>query len=92
MYVWILAMVTWDAPMKQAQRGCHAWQKWEYEISVKTNTLRTTTKEEPYGLIIRNISETSVLCTSIFTILSNKSDTFVFTVRATSLAGKVLTT
>jgi len=82
------AMIAWDAPMKLNQRGCHAWQEWTYELSIKTHLAVIFPKEEPFEISIKNISNTSFLYTRIFTNLESKSDLFEFAVKATSPSGE----
>ena len=83
------AIITWDAPIKQNQRGCHAWQEWKYKLSIKTHLAGIFPKEEPFEISIKNISNTSFLYTRIFKNLESKSDLFEFTVKAASPSGEV---
>ena len=87
-----LAMMTWDAPSKQIQRGCYAWQEWKYDVFVKPYL----TEIEAAGndnvgdeLKIPNISENHLRFTN-FSYLQDKFKTFVFAVRATSFSGTVI--
>ena len=83
-------MIRWDAPIKQNQRGCHAWQKWTYKLSIKTHLTGIFPREEPFEITIKNISTTSFLYTRIFKNLESKSDLFEFTVKAASSSGEVV--
>ena len=85
-------MITWDAPSKQIQRGCYAWQEWKYDVFVKPHL----TKVEATGndnisdeLKIPNIHENHLLFTN-FSYLQDKFNVFIFTVRATSISGTVI--
>lgn len=83
-------MVTWSAPTKQVQRGCHAWHEWNYEIVVKPFvTVNISKSMEEEGIRITNITETSYLFNREMTRLENSIDTFSFVVRAKSSSGMV---
>ena len=85
-------MITWDAPSKQIQRGCYAWQEWKYDVFVKPHlTEIEAAGNENVGdaLKIPNISENHLLFTN-FSYLQDELKTFIFTVRATSFSGTVI--
>ena len=88
----LLAMITWDAPSKQIQRGCYAWQEWKYDVFVKPHLTEIETAGN-YNvgdeLKIPNISENHLLFTN-FSYLQDELKTFIFTVRATSFSGTVI--
>ena len=89
----LLAMMTWDAPSKQIQRGCYAWQEWKYDVFVKpylTDIENAGNDNADDELKIPNISENHLLFTN-FTYLQDKFKNFIFTVRATSPSGTVNT-
>jgi len=83
-------MVTWDAPMKQLQRGCRAWQEWNYEISVTPvyDYMASNVKnEEPKAII--NVRETSYLFDKELSNFYNWTEAFSFSIRATTSSGTV---
>ena len=84
-------MVTWDAPIKQIQRGCNAWQEWNYRLFVKPYYEDFNEKQDTPEIMISNITGTSYLFSNNdFKSLSNVSNAFSFTVKATSESGKLL--
>ena len=88
----LLAMMTWDAPSKQIQRGCYAWQEWKYDVFVKpylTDIENAGNDNVDAELKIPNISENHLLFTN-FSYLQDELKTFIFTVRATSFSGTVI--
>ena len=88
----LLAMIRWDAPSKQIQRGCCAWREWKYDVFIKPHlTEIETAGNDNVGdeLKIMNISENHLLFTN-FSYLQHEFKTFVFTVRATSFSGTVI--
>ena len=88
----LLAMIRWDAPSKQIQRGCYAWREWKYDVFIKPHlTEIETAGNNNVGdeLKIPNISENHLLFTN-FSHFQHKFKTFVFTVRATSFSGVVI--
>ena len=88
----LLAMITWDAPSKQIQRGCYAWQEWKYDVFVKpylTDIKVAGNDNVGDELKIPNISENHLLFTN-FLYLQDKFKTFIFTVKATSFSGTVI--
>ena len=83
-------MVTWDAPSKQLQRGCRAWQKWKYEILVKPHSDNVVSgRKSEFESVIANITDTSFLFSMEATRLKDKFERFSFSVRATSSSGTV---
>ena len=51
-----IAMVTWDAPSTQLQRGSRAWQKWKYELLVTPHFDNAVSGRKPeLETIIANI-------------------------------------
>ena len=85
-------MMTWDAPSKQIQRGCYAWQEWKYDVFVKpylTEIEATGNNNIGDELKIPNISENHLLFTN-FSYFQDTFKTFVFAVRATSCSGTVI--
>ena len=93
LFLMLLAMIKWDAPSKQIQRGCYAWQEWKYDVFVKPHlTEIETAGNDNVGdeLKIPNISENHLLFTN-FSYLQDKFKIFIFTVRATSFSGMVNT-
>ena len=92
-FLLLLAMITWDAPSKQTQRGCYAWQEWKYDVFVQPylTEIEAAGKDNVGNkLKIPNISENHLLFTN-FSHLQDKLKTFIFTVRATSPSGTVNT-
>ena len=83
-------MVTWDAPSKQLQRGCRAWQKWKYEILVKPHFDHVVSgRKSEFETIIANITDNSYLFNMEATRLKDKFERFSFSVRAKSSSGTV---
>ena len=83
------AMITWNAPSRQLQRGCMAWQEWNYEVLVMPNFDITQSIRKQEGISLANIRETSYFFNKAKTSLKDTIDTFGFSVRATSSSGKV---
>ena len=83
------AMITWNAPSKQLQRGCMAWQEWNYEVLVMPNFGITQSIRKQEGISLANIKETSYFFNKAKTSLKDTIDIFGFSVRATSSSGKV---
>ena len=82
----------WDAPSKQLQRGCQAWQEWNYELLVTTHFDVAVSETNPEDKItIANITETSYLFHRELTSFTEKIESFSFRVRAKSSSGTVCT-
>ena len=89
-FVCLKAIVTWDAPIKQLQRGCRAWQEWKYELSVTPiydYRASNVKEEEPKAII--SIRETSYLFDKSLSNFHNWTETFGFSLRATTSSGTV---
>ena len=82
-------MITWNAPSKQLQRGCMAWQEWNYEVLVMPSFDISQSIRKQEGISLANIRETSYLFNKAKTSLKDTIDSFAFSVRATSSSGKV---
>ena len=82
----------WDAPSKQLQRGCQAWQEWNYELLVTTHFDAAVSEANLEDkIIISDITETSYLFNRELTSFTENIETFTFRVRAKSSSGTVST-
>ena len=88
--IYSLAMITWNAPSKQLQRGCMAWQDWNYEILITPHFDNNQFEsEQEDGITLTNIKQTSYLFNKAIESLQKTIDTFSFSVRARSSSGTV---
>ena len=88
--IYSLAMITWNAPSKQLQRGCMAWQDWNYEILITPHfDTNQSESEQEDGITLTNIKQTSYLFNKALASLQETINTFSFSVRARSSSGTV---
>ena len=87
--IYSLAMITWNAPSKQLQRGCTAWQDWNYEILIQPHFDVTQSERKQEGITLGNIKNTSYLFNKEITSFQDIIDTFSISVRAKSSSGTV---